>query len=150
MAPSIMRTGLFLAVLWFAVPAIGAEVEVGSIKSAQGGVVIRRGADRIPVREGMHVQLNDVLETAVDGRVGLILQDGTRLALGPNSELNVNRFVYQPADGKFALILRLGRGILAYVSGKIAQFSPQSVSVETPAGVLGLRGTEIAISIEGS
>jgi hypothetical protein len=145
-----MRTGLFLAVLCFALPAIGAEVEVGSIKSAQGGVVVRRGADRVPAREGMHVQLNDVLETAADGRVGLILQDGTRLALGPNSELNVNKFVYQPADGKFALLLRLGRGILAYVSGKIAQFSPQSVTVETPSGVLGLRGTEIAISIEGS
>jgi hypothetical protein len=145
-----MRTGLLLVVFWFALPAIGAEVEVGSIKSAQGGVVIRRGADRIPVREGMHVQLSDVLETATDGRVGLILQDGTRLALGPNSELNVNKFVYQPADGKFALLLRLGRGILAYVSGKIAQFSPQSVTVETPAGVLGLRGTEIAVSIEGN
>jgi len=144
-----MRACLFLAVLWFTFPAIGAEVDVGSIKSAQGGVLIRRGADRIAVREGMHVQLNDLLETAADGRVGLILQDGTRLAMGPNSELNVNKFVYQPADGKFALLLRLGRGILAYVSGKIAQFSPQSVTVETPAGVLGLRGTEIAISIEG-
>jgi len=144
-----MRSLWFLVVLCFTFPATGAEVEVGSVKSVQGSVVVRRGTERVPAREGMHLLLNDVLETSADGRMGLILQDGTRLALGPNTELNVNKFVYQPADGKFGLLLRLGRGVLAYVSGKIAQFSPQSVTVETPVGVLGLRGTQLAISIEG-
>jgi hypothetical protein len=38
---------------------------------------------------------------------------------------------------------------MVYVSGKIAQFSADSVKVETPVGVVGLRGTEVAISLEG-
>jgi hypothetical protein len=77
------------------------------------------------------------------------LEDGTRISLGPNTELKVDRFVYQPAQGKFGLLLRLGRGALAYISGRIAQFSPESVSVETPVAVIGLRGTSFAVSIEG-
>jgi hypothetical protein len=43
----------------------------------------------------------------------------------------------------------MARGAMVYVSGKIAQFSPGSVSVETPVGVLGLRGTEFAVALDG-
>jgi hypothetical protein len=140
---------LFLLLAGLTLAARGAETVVGSVKTAQGGVVARRGTDSIPVREGMHLMLNDILQTAADGRVGVILQDGTRVSLGPNTELRVDRFIYQPVEGKFGLVLRLGRGVLAYISGRIAEFSPGSVSVETPVGVLGLRGTHFAVSIEG-
>ena len=47
-------------------------------------------------------------------------------------------------------MLRLVRGVMVYVSGKVCQFfSADSVKVETPVGVVGLRGTEVAISLEG-
>jgi len=130
--------------------AATAETFIGSVKSATGSVVVRRAADSLPVTEGMHLLLNDTLQTSADGLLGVILQDGTRISLGPNSELKLDRFVYQPADGKFGMLLRLGRGVLAYISGKIAQFSPESVAIETPVGVLGLRGTHFAISIAGT
>src|SRR5262245_20638389 len=111
---------------WPKGPAQAADAIVGSVKTVQGSAAVRRGADRIPIQEGMHLLLNDVLQTSGDGRLGVILQDGTRISLGPNSELAVDRFVYQPVEGNFALLLRFGRGVLAYVSGKIAHFSPSS------------------------
>ncbi|MBN9659058.1 MAG: FecR domain-containing protein [Acidobacteria bacterium] len=123
---------------------------IGSVKTALGGVEIRRGSQSIRAYEGQHLLLNDTLVTSADGRLGAILQDGTRLSLGPNSELQINQFVYQPVNGKFGLLLRLAKGAFCYVSGKIAQFASGSVSVETPVGVVGLRGTHLAISIEGS
>jgi hypothetical protein len=141
--------------LWFVVlsslpfSVAGSETFVGSVKMAQGGAVLHRGVNTTPIQEGMQLLLNDVLQTSADGRLGVILEDGTRIALGPNTELKVDRFVYQPVEGTFGLVLRLGRGVLAYISGKIAQFSPESVSIETPVGVIGLRGTSVAISIEG-
>ncbi|MEP6538283.1 MAG: FecR family protein [Bryobacteraceae bacterium] len=140
---------MFLVLSRLTVSASAAESVVGSVKTAQGAVV-RRGADTIPIREGMHLLLNDTLRTAADGRLGLILQDGTRISLGPNTELRIDQFVYEPVDGKFSLLLRLRRGVMAYISGQIARFSPGSVSVETPTAVLGLRGTEFAVSIERS
>ena len=129
-------------------PLWGADAVVGSIKTVQGGGVVRRGAEVLPVAQGMHLLLEDVIQTPADGRLGLILQDGTRISLGPNSELQVRQFVYQPAQGKCSLLLRLARGVMAYVSGKIAQFAGDSVSVETPVAVLGLRGTYCAVRIE--
>jgi hypothetical protein len=127
--------------------AWGAESIVGSVKTALGGVVVRRGTETIPAREGMHLLPNDVLLTSGDGRVGAILQDGTRIGLGPNTELKIDRFVYEPAAGKFGLVLRLIKGVLDYVSGRIARLAPEAVTVETPVGVVGLRGTHFAVSI---
>jgi hypothetical protein len=140
---------LFLLLLVSSLDLRGEETFVGSVKSVQGNAVVRRGSGTIPASEGMHLVLNDVLATSADGRLGAILGDGTRLSLGPNTELTIDRFVYDPAEGKFGLLLRLGRGLLAYISGKIAKFAPQSVTVETPVGVIGLRGTKFAVSIEG-
>ena len=138
---------LTLSCLVFSIQA--ADTVVGSVKTVQGGSQIRRGADSIPVREGMHLLLNDVLQTSGDGLLGAILQDGTRISLGPNTELKLDTFIYQPQDGKFGLLLRLSRGVLAYISGKIAQFSPNSVTIETPVAVLGLRGTHFVVTIDG-
>jgi hypothetical protein len=101
-------------------------------------------------RDGMHLLVDDVLETSADGRLGAILQDGTRIGLGPNTELKIDSFVYEPADQKFGLLLRLARGVVAYISGRIAKLAPRAVTIETPVGVIGLRGTHLAVSIEGT
>lgn len=138
---------LILLVAGLVAPSQGDETLVGTVKTVHGGAEILRGQTSVPIKEGTHLLLNDTLRTAADGGIGAILQDGTRLSLGPSTELKLDRFVYQPADGKFGLLLQLTRGALAYVSGKIAHFSPGSVSVETPVGILGLRGTEFAVSI---
>jgi len=130
-------------------PASGAESIVGSIKTAQGGAVVLRGTQTIPAREGMHLLVNDILQTSADGRLGAILQDGTGIGLGPNTELKIDTFLYEPADGKLGLLLRLARGVMAYFSGRIARLAPGSVTVETPVGVIGLRGTQMAVTIEG-
>jgi hypothetical protein len=98
----------------------------------------------------MHLLPDDILHTSPDGRLGAILQDGTRIGLGPNTELKIDTFIYDPANHKYGLLLRLARGVMAYISGHIARLSPGAVSIETPVGVVGLRGTQLAITIEGS
>jgi len=134
----------------FTQPVQGAEPVVGSVKTVEGAVTVRRGTESIPGREGLHLFANDVLQTAADGRLGLILQDGTRISLGPNTELRIDSYVYEPVDGRFGLLLRVFRGVMAYVSGKIGQMSPGSVRIETPVAVIGLRGTHFALTLEGS
>jgi hypothetical protein len=96
----------------------------------------------------MHLLARDVIQTAGDGRAGIIFQDGTRVSLGPNTEVSVEQFAYEPAQGRLELLLRMARGVLAYVSGRIAQRSPQSVRLQTPVGIVGLRGTSFAVSLE--
>jgi hypothetical protein len=121
----------------------------GSVKNVTGDAVLRRGADSISIKEGLHILPHDVLETAAGASIGIILQDGTRVALGPNTRLEIDTYLYSPGDGNLESLLRLLRGVMVYVSGRMAQLSPGSTKVETPVGVVGLRGTEFAISLEG-
>lgn len=139
---------IFLAIFPIVMWAADAEAVIGAVKSAQGTAVVHRGSQDIPSQEGMHLILHDILRTSSDGRIGAILQDGTRLSLGSNTEVKIDDFVYQPVDGKFDLLLRMAHGAMSYISGKISQFSPESVKVETPVGVVGLRGTHFAISLD--
>jgi len=150
---SVPGVGAILLILGgLALPLRGGGVEdiAGSVKTAHGATVIIRGTQTIPAHEGMHLLVNDILQTAADGHLGAILQDGTGIGLGPNTELKIDTFIYEPADGKLGLLLRLARGAIAYFSGRIAKLAPGSVTVETPVGVIGLRGTHLAVTIEGT
>lgn len=129
--------------------ARGAAPIVGTVKTTEGGAAVRRGGQSTPCAEGMHLMSHDVLTTSANGRLGIILQDGTRISLGPNTGLSIDEFLFEPVGGRFSLLLRLARGVLAYVSGSIGRLAPGSVRIETPVATVGHRGTSFAVSIEG-
>ena len=93
----------------------------------------------IPVYEA------DTLRTGADGRVGLTLKDDTRLSLGPSSEIRLDKFAYAPAEGRLGFVLNVVRGMAAYVSGRIAKLAPDAVRLETPAAIVGVRGTTVVL-----
>jgi len=121
---------------------------VGSIKSVAGQVSVERRGQTIDAREGFLLVGQDAVRTGADARVGILLRDGSRFSLGPNSELVLAKFEFEPAEGRLGLLVRLVKGIAAYVSGQIAQMAPNASQIETPVGVIGLRGTQIAISLD--
>ena len=143
---------ILMATMFFclsaAIVANAAGALAGSIKTVRGKCSVRRGTETIPAIAGFHLLEGDALITGSDGHIGVIMHDGTRLSLGPDTELSIDKFIYNPSDGKFALLLKLGRGMLAYVSGKIASFSPEAVKVQTPVGLIGLRGTEFVVGLD--
>ena len=119
----------------------------GRIKVAAGSVFIVRQGQAMPAQVGQVVFEADGLRTAADGRIGVTLNDDTRVSLGPNSEVRLDRFLYAPAEGRLGFVLKVVSGIVAYVSGRIAKLSPDSIRLETPSAVVGVRGTRLAISV---
>jgi len=136
-----------IAILVFCFPASALpEADfAGTVRVVTGSVSIYRAGVLVPSVMGTRILTKDLIETGPDGRIGLMLHDGTRVALGPKSALSVETFLFQPADGKFGLLIKMLRGAAAYISGEIGRYAPQSVQVETPVGILGLRGTKFAI-----
>ncbi len=126
----------------FAQPAAPA---VGRIKVATGTVSLVRGGQTVVAAPGGDVLESDVLRTGADGRLSVMLKDESRVALGPNSELAVTRFVYAPEEAQLGLGLRLARGALSYVSGLIAKLAPEAVRLETPTSIIGVRGTHLLL-----
>jgi hypothetical protein len=144
------RTRLGVLLLVFAaVPAFAQQTQIpaGRIKIASGSVFIVRAGAVLTAQAGQAIFEADSLRTGADGHVGLTLKDDTRVSLGPGSEVRVDRFVYAPAEGRLGLVLNVVRGVIAYVSGRIAKLSPDSIRLETPAAVMGVRGTTLALRV---
>ena len=134
-----------------ATPAQGQQPSAaGRIKAVSGAAFIVRDSGLIAAQAGQVVFEADGLRTGVDGHMGVTLKDDTRVSLGPSSEIRVEHFVYAPASDRLGLVLKIVRGAVAYVSGQIAKLSPDSVRLETPAAIVGVRGTSLAISVEPS
>jgi len=139
---------LILLVGGAAVSARADESFVGSIKTVHGAASVQRASVSLPVTEGMRLLTQDILHTGADSRLAFILRDGTRISLGSNSEMKLNQFSYEPAKSNYALVVDMAKGVFAYVSGKIASFSPESVKVQTPVGIIGVRGTKFAVALD--
>jgi hypothetical protein len=120
----------------------------GLIKIASGSAVIVRNNGTVPARPGQPVFATDALRTGADGSVGVTLKDDTRLSLGPNSEVRIERYVFAPAEGGLGMVLKFVRGVAAYVSGRIAKLAPDSIRLETPAAIVGVRGTTVAVRVD--
>ena len=132
-----------LAAAW--IPAVGAA-DIGQVKVAKGPVTIERAGQSLPATVGMRVQSSDVVKTGADASVGITMIDETLLSAGPNSILSLDRCEYDPVTSKGRFDTSLSTGSLAVVSGRIAKQSPESMTVRTPFAVLGVRGTEFAVS----
>jgi hypothetical protein len=117
------------------------------VKIADGATVTRRD-QTLPARPGLALEEGDVLRTGTDSHLGVVLRDDTRISLGPDTEVRIDRFLYAPAQGQLALVLKMARGVAAYVSGKIAQLSPDAVRVETPIAIVGVRGTRFVAKVQ--
>lgn len=124
-----------------------AAADIGQIKTSNGSVLIQRGSQRLPGIIGARVQQSDVIQTGVDGSVGIIFADNTIMSAGPNSVLSLDRFAFDSTthQGNFDTSVR--SGTLAVISGKLAKQSPGAMTVKTPAAILGVRGTEFFVQV---
>src|SRR5262245_30810322 len=137
-----------LVVCSVAAPVLAQDRPVaGRIKISTGSVFVVRNGAQIPAQVGQVVYEADGLQTGADGKIGVTLNDDTRLSLGPNSEMKLERFTFQPADSGFGLVLKFVKGAATYVSGRIAKLAPDSIRLETPAAIIGVRGTTLAINV---
>ena len=121
---------------------------VGRVKVVSGSAFLMRENQSVFAHVGQPVFEGGTLRTGTTGRIGVTLKDDTRVALGPASELRLDRYVYAPAEGRLGLALKIVRGVAAYVSGQIAKLSPDSVRLETPASIVGVRGTTLVFRVD--
>jgi hypothetical protein len=138
------------AVLIFLVSSAAAsDGSVAKVKTVKGPAAIVRGQSVVPAVINEKVFQGDTLKTGADGSLGVVFKDDTLIALGPNSELVVDVFLFAPAEGKLSIVTRMLRGTAAYISGIIAKLSPQSARFETPVATIGIRGTRLLVKVDG-
>ena len=121
-----------------------AAVSIGSttvvVRTVTG--TLERDIRTLVVRD--RVSQNEVIATEPDAASEIVFEDGTNLTLGPNAKVTLDKFVYDPDPSRGAFFLTLTEGVLRFVTGSLAH---QAYSIATPNGTIGVRGTDIYISV---
>lgn len=128
--------------------APAAAEPVGFVKTASGRAEVLTGGRAVAAQPGTPVQEGSVLRTGPGSALGVTFRDNTVMSFGPDTELTVDEYLYQPAQGRGKLGARMGKGTLNYVSGAIARLQPEAVKVNTPTGTIGVRGTQFLLKVE--
>jgi len=76
------------------------------------------------------------------------MTDDSTLSLGPNSELVLKDYMFNPKEGKFSFVTRMAKGTFSYISGIIGKLAPDSIRIEMPEATIAVRGTKLLVSVE--
>ncbi len=87
---------------------------------------------------------NELIETKEDAATELVFLDETKLALGPNSSLTLDQFVYDPDPDKASFVMTATAGVFRFVSGKLPK---KAYTIHTPTATIGVRGTALTIVV---
>ena len=135
---ALCRT-LFLAAVFAggALPAAAAPVGVTSATEGDPLGKPPSDAERV-LRIGIDVQANELITTKANDRAHLVFLDGTSLTVGPDAQLTIDKFVFDPDTKKGELAINASKGVFRLVGGKISKTSP--ISITTPSSTIGIRG----------
>lgn len=114
----------------------------GRITYTSGGAYVERGAQKIPLRDDMLVEVGDILVTESDGRVQWRMADDSYFAIRPNSRFKIEEFNKPGTAGGGKAFYSLLKGGYRCISGLIGKTNPADYRVISPVATMGIRGTD--------
>lgn len=144
----LSRSLASLAILGALALPVSAAEPIGYVKTVSGTAAAVRDAGSSPLMVGSPIYENDTLKTGPESSLGVTMKDGTTISAGPDTELLLDEYAFAPKKGEMGFIARVSAGTIDFVSGMLGKLAPETVSVETPTGVIGLRGTHFVVRVE--
>ena len=123
----------------FAAPAsaadkVGEAVRITVRVTGQGGALATGDA----------IHRDERIRSNASGVGAFLFDDGTKLAVGPNSSVVIDNYVYGGSNTVKKLTLGATKGTLRWISGKSGH---QAYKIQTPSGTLGVRGTAFDVYV---
>ncbi|NMC49456.1 MAG: FecR domain-containing protein [Desulfovibrio sp.] len=145
----LLWIALCLSCISFPAPLLAADnaKPAGYVQEAKGEVMASRDGQSRPLGAKDPVWQGDTLATKAESSMQIMFSDGTILAMGPESLLAVKEYVNEWGADK-ALTNKMGfsygPGVFRAVTGIISDRNPAAFKIDTPLGLIGIRGTELA------
>jgi hypothetical protein len=94
---------------------------IGKIKTAIGLVTIARASAIVAQPAvGDLVYEGDLIETGIDGLVGIVFVDGTTFHLYANARMVLKEFIYGAEKSSNSALLQVIKGVFSFFAGKVA------------------------------
>ncbi len=128
--------------------------DAGSVTFVSGDVSAER-QPAVVLAKGAAVLASDAVITGAASRAQLLMVDGAKIALRPNSRIVIDEYVYAAAaagsgaavvsSSDDSSVVSLVKGGFRTITGAIGKENPSNYEVRTAVGVLGIRGTDFAV-----
>ena len=129
-----------------ALPAFAAN-GVGNVISITPGAYVLRDGQRLPLEQKSRIEQKDTLVTDLAGKLQVIFDDDTTVALAPDTLLVVETFI---PEGTPKFKTHLSKGMARFITGKIVEQNPEGSEISTPQGTVGLCDTMVGVETDGS
>src|SRR5580704_13333640 len=126
-------------------PASKSDNPIGSVAALQGEASVTRSSASSALKVKDAIFKGDVLQTAVNGTLGITFDDATTFSLRPNSRIAVDDFVYQDRGTNNIAGFDVVRGTIAFVASAVAKTG--DMKIVTPTATIGIRGTSGIIEV---
>ena len=137
--PSLLVPGLLCALVLLT-PSVQAQEARSGPKPCKT-VTVGQGDGKRAVASGGGVVEADRVQTDATGSAVLMLRDGTTIAIGPNTTVDLTRFQFDGTTQQGNLAIRVLQGTIRMVTGLLGKVQPANVKVTTPASTVSVRGT---------
>lgn len=124
-----------------AIAAVGpaaAQSRIGVTSAAQNAVEGVQGGATRALTPGADVFQDETVRTGAESMAQLLFLDETSLSIGPQSEVLLDRFIYDPATGAGEVVLETAKGAFRFITGSQ---DPTNYEIRTPFAAIGVRGT---------
>ena len=137
-----------LAVLGPSLPAVADKVGVAAAVEPDAFSSLS-GAPNKQLNIGKSIFYNERINTTASGLVQVLLVDGSTFTVGPNSNLVIDKFVYDPNKKTGEVVATFSKGAMRFVGGRLSK-NDGGVTVKTPAGSLAIRGGIVQAAFTGN
>lgn len=133
-------TSALLISLAIALPASSAtpKPEIGKAELITKDVTGTLGTSARKLKTGDNIYQNEVIATGEEAEAELVLNDDTKLAVGPKSEIVLDSFIYDPNKTGGEVVINATKGAFRFITGKSAM---SAYTIKTPISTIGVRGT---------
>jgi len=143
-----MRTMILVCAF---IPGLTAAADAGSVLFAKGDVTAER-TPAVALAKGDAILDDDTISTGAASRTQLLMIDGAKIAIRPNSQLRIDEYSWSqdPSQANITTrddksVMSLVKGGFRTITGAIGRDSKEDYEVRTAVGVLGIRGTNFAV-----
>jgi hypothetical protein len=129
--------GLYIAMTAAALALGGATAQAQQVGTASA-VNPAATANLKTIVIGQSIAHKEHIQTKSSGSVQLLFLDKTSMTIGPNSDLTIDEYVYDPKANTGKLAATLGKGALRFVGGQISHNG--DAEIKTASALIGIRG----------
>lgn len=120
------------------------QTPIGGAKDIRNDVRSVTGAKTQKIALGDQVFQNELVRTGQDSLARIVFIDETNMSVGPQSEVKLDKFVYDPDGNAKAAVFNATKGAFRFFSGNSDH---KAYGVQTPQAVIGVRGTVYDVQV---